>query len=620
MHLPSRYAIGRELGRGGMGIVYEADDNRLGRKVAIKILHAGDENPKRQHRFAQEARAASALNHPNIITIHDIDVADDGDFIVMELVEGLPLSRLSRDRPLPIDRVLEYSMQIAGALAASHAAGIVHRDLKPANIMVTPTGLIKVLDFGLAKWTHESAAVANAATVTGVAHTGLGAIVGSSGYMSPEQALGQPADARSDVFSLGIVLYELLAGRRAFDGASQWSAINALVHDQPTPLADVRADVPEALSHIIDRCLEKDRARRYPSAVELLDDLRRLAPSAAAAPRSPAVGYLGAAALVALIVVIGTTWVIVRRWQSAALVERSLPEIERLASLGQYVAAYRLAQQAMAAAPADPRVQHAIGAATVSLTMKNPEGADVYFKDYGDVDGPWLLAGRVPINGARIPQGELRWRLVKEGFDTAEGASAQAPYITIRRTGEAPPGMVYVSGAPSGNATMAFRLPDFWIDRYEVTNGEFKRFVDAGGYRERKYWKEWFDVAAQLRDKTGQPGPATWELGTFPEGQADYPVSGVSWYEAAAYAEFSGKRLPTVFHWSRAIGSALYGQAVAAAANFNGKSPVSEPQLKDLGTFGTYGLAGNVKEWIWNATADRRYVVGGAWNDPPTWQ
>jgi predicted Ser/Thr protein kinase/pimeloyl-ACP methyl ester carboxylesterase len=309
MHLPTRYVVGRELGRGGRGIVYEAQDNRLGRKVAIKVLHAGRENPARKHRFAQEARAASALNHPNIITTHDIDAADDGDFIVMELVEGLPLSRLSHDGPMAIDRAIEYALQIAGALAASHSADIIHRDLKPANVMVTREGLIKVLDFGLAKWTTEPAGAAAAATVTAAPHTGAGAILGSSGYMSPEQALGQPADARSDVFSFGVVLYELLAGRRAFDGESEWSAINALVHDQPTTLQDVRPDVPEALTKIVGRCLEKDRARRYPSAVELLDDLRRVAPAGATARPSRAARYLAVAAVVALTAVIGITWV-----------------------------------------------------------------------------------------------------------------------------------------------------------------------------------------------------------------------------------------------------------------------------------------------------------------------
>ena len=614
--LPSRYLVGREIGRGGMGVVYEADDNRLGRKVAIKVLHTGTESAERKRRFAQEARAASALNHRNIVTIHDIDTVADSDFIVMELVDGVPLSRLSHDAPMPIDRAIDYAMQIAGALAASHAADIVHRDLKPANVMLTREGVIKVLDFGLSKWTAEPLAAADAATMTSAPHTAMGAIVGTSGYMSPEQALGQPVDVRSDVFSFGVVLYELLAGRRAFGAESDWSAIKALVHDEPRPLRDIRPDVPEALAAIVDRCLEKDRTRRYASAVELLADLRLVASATAAVrtPRTPR--YVAVAAVVVLAVVIGITWVMVRRWQVAALVERSLPEIERLTSAGQYFDAYRLGEDVARAAPGDPRVQRAVSVATVPFNMNEPVGAEVFFKDYSDVDGPWQLVGRVPIKDSRIPLGELRWRLVKDGFDTTEGSSPIGPVNSLRPAGQSPPGMVFVRGGPSGDGPTTVQLPDFWMDKYEVTNREFKRFVDSGGYRESKYWKEAFDVVDRFHDKTGLPGPATWELGTFSDGQADHPVSGVSWYEAAAYAEFAGKRLPTIFHWKQATGNVLFGQVVAAMANFNGRSAEPVTRLKDLGAFGTYGLAGNVKEWIWNAADDRRYVVGGAWSDP----
>src|SRR4029079_12918433 len=163
------------------------------------------------------------------------------------------------------------------------------------------------------------------------------------------------------------------------------------------------------------------------------------------------------------------------------------------------------------------RVQRAIAAATVPLTMDDPVGADVYFNDYTDAGGPWVPVGRVPIKDVRVPQGELRWRLVKDGFDPVEGASPQSPVITIRRRGESPPGMLYVRGGEFRQGTVTAQLPDFWIDKYEVTNREFKRFVDAGGYRDPKYWKESFDGVAGLRDRTGQPGPATWELGTFPK-------------------------------------------------------------------------------------------------------
>jgi predicted esterase len=614
MHLPSRYVVGRELGRGGVGVVYEAEDTRLGRKVAIKVLQSGPERKGWARRFAQEARAASALNHPNIITIYDIDASDEGEFIVMELVDGGSLGRPMADGPMPVDRVIDYSVQIAGALAASHAAGIVHRDVKPANVMVTQDGTIKVLDFGLAKSTGKPAA--EAATVTGASQTQAGAILGTSGYMSPEQALGQPVDARSDVFSIGVVLYEMLAGRRAFSGTSTWAAMNAVVHEQPMALRDVRPDVPAAVEQIVGRCLEKDPSRRYPSAVELLNDLRPLVPALTAGRRSKMPHYMAVAAIVVLVVTVGITWVVVRRWQSAAMVERSLPEIERLASLGQFVDAYRLGMQAAALTPGDMRVQRAIGAATLPFSMSDPVGADVYFNDYKG-DGPWVFVGRVPIKDVRVPQGELRWRLVKEGFDPTEGASPQRPAITLRKTGEAPSGMLYVRGGPFRQGTKTAQLPDFWIDKYEVTNREFKRFVDAGGYRDPKYWKESFTVVGKLRDRTGQPGPATWELGTYLEGLADYPVNGVSWYEAAAYAEFVGKRLPTVFHWRQAAGSTLYGQVIVSVANFKGKFAEPVTALKDLGAYGTYGLSGNVREWIWNATDDRRNVIGGAWNDPP---
>src|SRR6476469_7780770 len=207
LNLPSRYRIGRELGRGGMGIVYEADDERLGRKVAIKILHVTGEDADRKRRFAQEARSASALNHPNIITIYDIDVSEDTDFIVMEFIDGVPLTHVSQQHPMPLDRALDVAVQIASALAASHTASIVHRDLKPANVMVTGTGRVKVLDFGLSKWTPV--APADAMTAIAGPATQLGAVMGTSGYMAPEQALGQPVDARADVFSFGVLLYEL---------------------------------------------------------------------------------------------------------------------------------------------------------------------------------------------------------------------------------------------------------------------------------------------------------------------------------------------------------------------------------------------------------------------------
>jgi eukaryotic-like serine/threonine-protein kinase len=626
LELPSRYHLGRELGRGGMGIVYEADDDRLGRKVAVKVLKSSPDGGEQKRRFAQEARAASALNHPNIITIHDIDSYDNVDFIVMELVDGVPLTQVTRSGPLPIDRALNYAMQVASALAASHAANIVHRDLKPANIMVTGAERVKVLDFGLSKWT--TSAPDDAMTAAAGPATRLGTVVGTSGYMSPEQAIGEAVDARSDVFSFGVVLYELLAGRRPFAGNSEYAITDAVVRTRPQPLAQIRPEVPVAVQQIIDRCLEKDRTLRYPSAVELLDSLHQVTTVKAAGGSSRATWFVAAGAVAALVALVVFGWVTIRRWQTAALVERSIPEIDQLAAEGRYVPAFALARRVLQAAPTDPRVRRALFNVSMPLSLAQPAGANVYFKDYADVDKEWQLLGPIPLKDARGPIGQVRWRITKDGFEPSEGSSAVGPMFVPRPRGEAPPGMIFVAGGEVRAGSTLVRLPDFWLDKYEVTNREFKRFVDAGAYQSVKYWKPLFEldgvqqsfdeVLAGFKDKTGRPGPSTWEFGSYPEGQADYPVGGVSWYEAAAYAEFSAKRLPAFVHWRRAIGNVLFGQTVASLANFGGKSPLPPIQLKDLGAYGTYGLVGNVKEWIWNATTDgRRFVVGGAWNDPP---
>jgi serine/threonine protein kinase len=214
----SHYTISARLGEGGMGVVYRAVDSRLNRTIALKVI-ASDAvaDPDRKRRFIREARAASALNHPNIVTIHEIDEVDGVDFLVMELVDGQTLERLIPDGGLPVTQALDYAIAIAAALNAAHGAGIVHRDIKPANVMVADSGQIKVLDFGIAKLLDRIAEEGDQ-TTTGTVATQAGVTIGTLRYMSPEQAQGQPVDARSDVFSLGAVLYEMLAGRPAFAG------------------------------------------------------------------------------------------------------------------------------------------------------------------------------------------------------------------------------------------------------------------------------------------------------------------------------------------------------------------------------------------------------------------
>ena len=305
------YEVLSRLGAGGMGEVWRARDSRLQREVAIKVL-PGDvaADAGRLKRFEKEARSASALNHPNIVTIYDIGQSDSVSWIAMELVEGKTLRELLFAGPLPVKRVLAIASQVADGLARAHEAGIVHRDLKPENVMVTKDGRVKILDFGLAKLTYagvESGEGTNIATETG---TGAGVILGTVGYMSPEQAGGQPVDYRSDQFSFGSILYELLTGKRAFVGKTGVDTLSAILHDEPVSIATINPQAPTPLRWIVERCLAKASEDRYASTLDLARDLAGIrdhlsetgvtaAVSSAPAPRRRPALYAGGAVLAA---------------------------------------------------------------------------------------------------------------------------------------------------------------------------------------------------------------------------------------------------------------------------------------------------------------------------------
>src|SRR5271163_919745 len=269
------YEILDPIGAGGMGEVYRARDTRLDRTVAIKILPAHlSSDPVRKQRFEREAKTISSLNHPHICVLHDVGQQDGIDYLVMECIEGESLAKRLEKGPLPLDQVLRMGMQIADALDKAHRSGVVHRDLKPGNIMLTPTGA-KLLDFGLAKAT---APLSSAATLTAATRnspvTEQGTIVGTFQYMSPEQIEGRELDGRSDIFSFGAVLYEMLTGQRAFSGKSALSVASAIVEREPVPLRELRPLTPPALDHAIRRCLEKDPEQRWQTARDLAIELR----------------------------------------------------------------------------------------------------------------------------------------------------------------------------------------------------------------------------------------------------------------------------------------------------------------------------------------------------------
>ena len=278
------YRIEAKIGAGGMGVVYRAVDTRLGRKVAVKVLPASAvANSDRERRLIQEARAASALNHPNIVTIYEIDHCQEHgqttSFIAMEYVAGSTLSQLIGGKGLRLRDALKYGAQIADALSAAHAAGIIHRDLKPSNVMVTPQGTVKVLDFGLAKISAVTEPDAYAETVIGAIGppTEEGMVLGTVAYVSPEQAEGRPLDARSDIFSFGSVLYEMITGRQAFPGATKLSSLSSVLTRDPQPVSEAIPAIPREVDKLIRRCLKKDPARRWQSMADVKVALEELA-------------------------------------------------------------------------------------------------------------------------------------------------------------------------------------------------------------------------------------------------------------------------------------------------------------------------------------------------------
>jgi serine/threonine protein kinase len=317
----SHYTILEKLGEGGMGVVYKARDTHLDRFAAIKVLRPDAmANAERKRRFVQEAKSASALNHPNIIHVYDIDTCDGVDYIAMEFVPGKTLDQLIGRRGLKLSETLNYGIQISAALAKAHAAGIVHRDLKPSNVIVTSDGLVKLLDFGLAKLTETSPTSEEASTATLKAQTEEGIVLGTAAYMSPEQASGSAVDARSDIFSFGAVLYEMVTGRRAFQAETRMATLSAILNKEPQPASTINEDTPPEMEKLIARCLRKDPERRIQNMADVklaLEDLKEESESgrllAAPQPRRSRMlpWILGGAALVAAAASVAS-WVLLR--------------------------------------------------------------------------------------------------------------------------------------------------------------------------------------------------------------------------------------------------------------------------------------------------------------------
>ena len=322
-----------------------------------------------------------------------------------------------------------------------------------------------------------------------------------------------------------------------------------------------------------------------------------------------------------------------REW----VLQVAVPEIEALAREGLYDSAWTLARRAERVAPDEPVLEEMWPriAWTMGALRTEPSGARVLRRPYGSGDDtPWELLGTTPLETFRLPYGNPLLMIEAEGYQASYlaplGVGADAltafPLVTLDPEGEVPENMVRVPGLEVTIDGTAHALEDFYIGRFEVTNREFKAFVDAGGYRDPQYWEHPFvldgrtlsrdEAMEHFVDQTGRPGPSTWQVATYPDGQDDYPVTGVSWYEAAAYARFAGKSLPSGHHWRRAYGTAFSLPFVLPRSNFAGDGPAPVGEHAGMGPFGTFDMAGNAREWGFNAVGDDRYMLGGGWTDP----
>lgn len=630
----SHYKILEKLGEGGMGIVYKAHDTRLDRDVALKFLPSGFSSDREaKARFVHEAQAASALQHNNICNVHDIDESPGGQiFIVMDLYEGEILrSRIARNE-FPIEEAIDVTIQMARGLQKAHEKGIVHRDIKPANIIVTSDGVAKILDFGLAKLAGQTRLTKTTSTV------------GTAAYMSPEQARGEDVDHRTDIWSLGVVLFEMLTGQLPFRGEHESAIIYSILNEEPKAITTLRSEVPTSLAALVFRCLEKDVAKRCSSMGEIIEALVPLmaqriqlgAMQLETARRFLKRPVVLAAFVLFLAGIVALVYSSISRQQREDWArEHAIPKIEELGKQDRWDSVFTLIRAVQEIIPDDPTLVNFKAWYACKVSIKSdPPGAQVLWRAYADSSEKWEVLGETPLSDIFFARGNSLLKIKKEGYEPFEGLVAHGEISTtifkLAQAGTVPSGMIRVPGGtyalsiPGLASIDSVTVGDYFIDRYEVTNRDFKRFVDAGGYQSREYWKNpfskqgkiltWEEAMSEFRDATGRTGPATWEVGTYPESEADHPVAGISWYEAAAYADFAGKSLPTVFHWN-VVAATGFSSSIVPQSNLGGKGTAAVGEYRGISRFGAFDMGGNVREWCLNKTGEKKFILGGGWND-----
>ena len=570
-----RYELLEELGRGAMGVVYKARDPQIDRLVAVKVLAPApglDAGEAQQHRerFQREARAAGRLAHPNIVTIHDVGEDQGRAFLVMEFVEGQTLDRILRTRRLlPLEEVLTIGEQIASGLEYAHRHGIIHRDVKPANILLTREGVVKVTDFGIAR-------------ITGSETTQSGQTLGTPSYMSPEQVTGQNLDGRSDIFSLGTVLYEVLSGEKAFPGETLSTIIYRIVHEDPIPLRRLNPAFPAALETCLQKALTKDPSARYTRATDLAGDLRRAA-------EGTVVSAPAAAATESTVTLPAQPPPFPRRQRRRLVWPALAAGIFAVAVLALILAVWGRASRTLER-PTTPPVSQALKKEAARTKARPDEAAR-------------REAATPPASATQ-----------RGGADDVEMVYVPAGTFTM--------GDTHGDGEADERPAQRLTVPAFWLDRTEVTHAQFAAFAkfvrDSGQAREDRWGME--------------------------QGKDQHPVVNIPWRVAVAYCRWAGKRLPTEAEWEYAArgtdgrkypwgnawddGRARFG----GSRGGQGAVPVGSYPTS-ISPFGALDMAGNVWEWVStlygpypylsrdgrerSSTQGRHVVRGGSWSQNP---
>lgn len=641
----TKWTLERKLGEGGFGEVW------LGRHRTMK--------ERRVFKFCFEAERVRSLKreltlfrvlkeriggHPNIVRLLDVHFDEPPFYLEMDYIEGESLKTWCEQQggvdKIPLATRLELVAQVADALHAAHTAGVIHRDVKPGNILIAHAAapgaqpVAKLSDFGIGQVISDEAlaGVTKSGFTKSMLAEASAANSGTQLYMAPELVAGAAASARTDLYSLGVVLFQLAVGDLRRPLTTEWA----------------RAVEDPALREDLERCFAERAEERFENASQLAVSLRAieqrraalLMQQAAATARARAARrwklvLVSTAAVIMLGLGTSLALFLQRNAKSSRVRETLVPEIQRLIAAQDIGAAYALAVLAERDAPDEPALLKLWEKISIQTSIAtSPAGATVSVREYQKPSAAWVTLGPTPLKDIRLPLVYTRWKFQKEGYAPLERAAAATAKIdyALDPSDTLPPDMVKISKGSSSRVVTGMpgvKLEDFLIDRYEVTNRQFKAFVDGGGYTNAAYWKQPMvkagqtlsreDALAAFRDSTGRPGPATWKDGNYATAEADFPVTGVSWFEAAAYAEFAGKRLPSIYHWylAAAVGNRASIASTASLSNFSGQGLAPVGRYQGMSPSGTYDMAGNAKEWCSNPAGDAaRYILGGTWNEP----